>query len=913
MLGSWGVVPDVVAGHSVGELVAAHVSGVLGLSDAVGLVVARAGLMQGLPRGGAMVAVGASESEVAAQLVGREGEVSVAAVNGPESVVISGDESAVVEIAGYFEGLGRRTSRLKVSHAFHSPHMDAMLEEFRTVAKDVTFGVPRIPVVSTLTGRLASGDDLRTADYWVEQVRHAVRFADAVRTLESERATTVLEVGPGAVLSALVTHSAEQPDTTVAVPAVRGGRPEPEALVTALGTLHFRGVAVDWPGFFSATGARRVVDLPTYAFQHQPYWLRPDIPDPAPVENSLFRVEWTPATPPAPEQAPHWAVLAPAEWSTEALPGAERFARIADIADAVASGTRIDAVLVAFPVRLPSEHSVDGPHRALVLAREWLAEERLSDVRLVVLTSGAVAVSEGDDVPDLGAAAAWGLLRSAQSEAPGRIVLVDAPSVTDTWLAAVAVGEEPRTAVREDQLLLPRLTAVPENGSAGAGPGAEDVDAASPPGAVWGSDGTVLITGGTGALGGLFARHLVAEHGVRHLLLVSRRGEQADGAAALVAELTGLGATVTVESCDVADREALASVLARIPGERPLTGIVHTAGVLDNGLLPAQSAERLESVLRPKAEAAWHLHELTRELDLRAFVLFSSTAGVFGAPGQSNYAAAGAFLDALAQHRAAQGLPATSLAWGVWRGRGINADLTDRDLSRLARDGFRPVTEAEGRVLFDRGVASGFPALVASPLAATAAVSGVRVAGVSRDTTTEAAGAPSLAERLADLSEAQQERYLLDMITTLVAAVLGHATPAGIAPDRPFRELGFDSLTGVELRNRLDAATGVRLPATLVFDHPTPAALAAYVRAEAAPEAMDAVRSVHDELDRIEASLGEIPDDDEARSGISVRLQTLLAKMVASEDPTPREDHIAAASTDEIFAFIDTQLGRAAG
>ncbi|MFE2634426.1 SDR family NAD(P)-dependent oxidoreductase [Streptomyces scopuliridis] len=912
LLGSWGVVPDVVAGHSVGELVAAHVSGVLGLSDAVGLVVARAGLMQGLPRGGAMVAVGASESEVAAQLVGREGEVSVAAVNGPESVVISGDESAVVEIAGYFEGLGRRTSRLKVSHAFHSPHMDAMLEEFRTVAKDVTFGVPRIPVVSTLTGRLASGDDLRTADYWVEQVRHAVRFADAVRTLESERATTVLEVGPGAVLSALVTHSAEQPDTTVAVPAVRGGRPEPEALVTALGTLHFRGVAVDWPGFFSATGARRV-DLPTYAFQHQPYWLRPDIPDPAPVENSLFRVEWTPATPPAPEQAPHWAVLAPAEWSTEALPGAERFARIADIADAVASGTRIDAVLVAFPARLPSEHSVDGPHRALVLAREWLAEERLSDVRLVVLTSGAVAVSEGDDVPDLGAAAAWGLLRSAQSEAPGRIVLVDAPSVTDTWLAAVAVGEEPRTAVREDQLLLPRLTAVPENGSAGAGPEARDVDAAASPGAVWGSDGTVLITGGTGALGGLFARHLVAEHGVRHLLLVSRRGEQADGAAALVAELTGLGATVTVESCDVADREALASVLARIPGERPLTGIVHTAGVLDNGLLPAQSAERLESVLRPKAEAAWHLHELTRELDLRAFVLFSSTAGVFGAPGQSNYAAAGAFLDALAQHRAAQGLPATSLAWGVWRGRGINADLTDRDLSRLARDGFRPVTEAEGRVLFDRGVASGFPALVASPLAATAAVSGVRAAGVSRDTTTEAAGAPSLAERLADLSEAQQERYLLDMITTLVAAVLGHATPAGIAPDRPFRELGFDSLTGVELRNRLDAATGVRLPATLVFDHPTPAALAAYVRAEAAPEAMDAVRSVHDELDRIEASLGEIPDDDEARSGISVRLQTLLAKMVASEDPTPREDHIAAASTDEIFAFIDTQLGRAAG
>ncbi|MEU3187985.1 SDR family NAD(P)-dependent oxidoreductase [Streptomyces sp. NPDC006923] len=899
LLESWGVTPDVVAGHSVGELTAAHVSGILTLSDGVRLVAARAGLMQALPRGGAMVAVQAAEQEVAPLLAGRAGEVAVAAVNGP-SVVVSGDEAAVAEIAGHFAALGRRTSRLAVSHAFHSPHMDGMLEDFRTAAKEVTFGAADIPVVSTLTGQVASGDDLRTADYWVDQVRHAVRFADAARTLEAEGVTTLLEVGPGGVLSALVAGAVEQPDTTVAVPAVRGRRPEPEELVAALSALHCRGVVADWQAFFAGTGARRV-ELPTYAFQHQPYWLRPEVTGSAPAEDALFRVVWAPATVPAPEEPPHWAVLAPADRTTEALPGADRFPDVAGIARAVASGTRIDAVLLPFPPDLPSERAVEGPHRALALVREWLAEERLAEVRLVVLTSGAVAVSEGDDLTDLGGAAAWGLVRSAQSEAPGRIVLVDAHSVTDEALSAVAVGSEPQTAVRKGSVFTPGLTAV--RGAGGDGP-------------VWDPEGTVLITGGTGALGGVFARHLVAGHGVRHVLLVSRQGERSPGAGTLTDELTGLGATVTVAACDVSDREALAALLARIPEEHPLTGVVHTAGVLDNGLLPAQDTERLDRVLRPKADAAWHLHELTKDLDLTAFVLFSSTAGVFGAPGQSNYAAANAFLDALARHRAARGLPATSLAWGLWGSRGINAGLTERDMTRFARDGFRPVTEDEGRTLFDRGLASGVAALVASPVISPAVTTGARAAGTGEDTSARTAGEPALSERLAGLSQAEREEYLLRTVTTTVAAVLGHRSPAGIAPDRPFQELGFDSLTGVELRNRLGAATGVRLPATLVFDHPNPAALAAYLLAEAAPETVDPARSVHEELDRIEASLAELPQDDEARSGISVRLQTLLAKVTAPVDTTdtaPRQDLIDSASTDEIFAFIDTQLGRAAG
>ncbi len=359
------------------------------------------------------------------------------------------------------------------------------------------------------------------------------------------------------------------------------------------------------------------------------------------------------------------------------------------------------------------------------------------------------------------------------------------------------------------------------------------------------ANGTVLITGGTGTLGSLLARHLVTRHQARRLLLVSRSGPSAADAAELAGDLAELGVTVDILAADVADRDALAAVLARIPAEHPLTAVVHAAGVIDDGVIGSLAAERIATVLRPKADAAWHLHELTRDLDLAAFVLFSSAAGVFGAAGQSSYAAANSFLDALAQYRHDLGLPATSIAWGLWEDRSkLTAHLGTVETSRLRRSGLLPLRQQAGLAVFDEALQLDRATAVGTGIDVRAARdSGERhpllrglLPTASRPLNRASAGSgPTLAQQLSAAAAPQRAALLTELIRGHAATVLGHASQDAVDADRAFKELGFDSLTAVELRNRLNVASGLRLPPTVVFDYPTVSSLSRYLLAELVP------------------------------------------------------------------------------
>ncbi|MFD0691931.1 type I polyketide synthase [Actinomadura fibrosa] len=518
---------------------------------------------------------------------------------------------------------------------------------------------------------------------------------------------------------------------------------------------------------------------------------------------------------------------------------------------------RLDRVPVALPASappLPDEDVLDltgrggrTPERAreLAAATAGFLRDRLSG------DGGPVAVLTGGAPRDLAASAVRGLVRSAQREQPGRIVLVeaDADSAEDARASlprAVASGE-PQVELRAGRAHAPRL--VHAGTEQGTEPGARAEDGARP----LDPEGTVLITGGTGTLGGLVARHLARAHGVRELLLISRRGPEAPGVDELSGDLRAAGARATVVAADAADREALAEVLAAIPAERPLTAVVHAAGVLDDALLDDLDRRRLDPVFRPKADAAWNLHELTRDLDLAAFVLFSSGAGVLGNAGQAGYAAANGYLDGLARLRRAEGLPAVSLAWGLWsQASGMTGHLGGAGLGRLARGGLAGLSTVEGLALFDAALgsalAAGDPVVVPArfdfaalrSLAAAGDLPPV-LGGLVRPPratprAAEAERTGSFAERLAGLPAAERTNAALDLVRRSAAAVLGHATPDAIGEAQAFKDLGFDSLAAVELRNRLAKAAGVRLPATLVFDHPTPAELARRLLADLVPE-----------------------------------------------------------------------------
>jgi acyl transferase domain-containing protein/thioesterase domain-containing protein/acyl carrier protein len=476
--------------------------------------------------------------------------------------------------------------------------------------------------------------------------------------------------------------------------------------------------------------------------------------------------------------------------------------------------------------------------RALDDVKQWLTDQRDEQARLIVVTKGAVAAGPSDAIVDLAAAAARGLLRSAQTENPGRITLVDlddGDGGAEALLYAAETGE-PEVALRAGRTLVPRLTPGIDGDRTAATVG-EVLNAIDPA-------GTILVTGGTGTLGRTLAKHLVSAHKVRHLVLASRRGVDAPEATRLRDELKAMGAEVTVASCDAADREALRRLIDSIPADQPLTGVIHLAGVTDDTLVTAMDEERLRNVLRPKLDGAWHLHELTKDRDLSAFVLFSSVSAILGGAGQGNYAAANAFLDALASHRHRLGLPAVSLAWGLWaQSSEMTAKLATTDRARLARAGLLPLGNDEAMALFDAAMSSSDSMLAPIAFDLTALRQGTAtavmpilngLAGTPRrpGRATPKPERPTLPRRLAGLSDADRLSAVADSVRDEVAWVLGHADAAAIKDSALFRDLGFDSLASVDLRNRLNQLMGLQLPTTAAFDYPSVQALSEYLASQ---------------------------------------------------------------------------------
>jgi mycoketide-CoA synthase len=629
--------------------------------------------------------------------------------------------------------------------------------------------------------------------------------------------------------------------------------------------------------------------------------------------DALFRLHWIPATATAPSDTDGIAVI-----GDRAMAAALSAPAYSDVKELDEADPLPGVVLV--PISSQSCPRPGSAARVLTanvlrLLKDWLGNERLASTHLVILTHGAVAPRDGEDVRDLSASSVWGLVRSAQSENPGRFTLIDCtdPEISQQKLTAALATAESQVAIRDGAILVPRLA----RATIGAtGPDGRQTIPFAP-------DGTILITGGTGTVGGILARHLVERHGARNLLLTSRSGPGAEGAAELLAELAALGAAVTVTTCDVASADDLSQLLASVPDQHRLTAVIHAAGALDDGVLTSLTADRLDTVLRPKTDAAWNLHELTKGSGLSAFVLFSSIAGTLGNPGQASYAAANAYLDALACHRRANGMPGLSLGWGFWaQASGMTGHLGRSDRDRMSRGGLLPLNTEQSLALFDavHGMPSHavlFPARV--DLAALRSRFGIwgippLLQGLIRtpQRRTDATEA-SVASRLAGLGEAERHQLLLEVVRSHIASVLGHGSPDTIEPDRAFQELGFDSLTAVELRNRISAATGIRLPATLVFDYPTATALSDFLLTEILAGRQPEPAPVFTELDQLERILLAVPVEDERRTKITMRLQTLIAKWtdIQKEGEAAVSKRIKSATADEIFDFIDKELGRA--
>ncbi len=961
LLDSLGVKPDYLIGHSIGELVAAHVAGVLSLTDACRLVGARGRLMDALPDGGAMFAVAASEREALESMEGFGARIALAAVNGPASVVLSGEQDAVLALMKHWRDQGRKVKRLVVSHAFHSACMDGMLGEFADVVNGLSFSEPSIPIVSNLTGAMVSAEEICSAQYWVRHARETVRFADGVRWLETHGVNCMVELGPEGVLSAMAEEclsesQAEDGQQRTIVSLMRAGQPEQRTLLGALAQLWVARVDVRWEELFEGNDTKRV-SLPTYAFQRRRYWLEPTTRANQ-LEDWCYRVRWKRLadTPRAADGALSglWTVVLP-----QAAAGDPLMADVIDALEAHGASTlriavdpgRLDRVwlaeqlsraniggdLTADPptgqgamdrplvkgvislLALAEASREDGQTASDSAAGALLLAQALSDAKLQIplwiATRKAVSVGPTDRLENPLGGVVWGLGLTVGLEQPtcwGG--LIDLPDRLEERAAArlcsalAGLDEEDQLALRSSGTYARRLVRAPHASSAA--------------GRCWRPRGTVLITGGTGQLGGHVARWLAGE-GAEHLLLVSRRGPGATGVEELQRELADLGAQVTVAACDVTNSSEMRELLSAVPDEHPLGAIVHAAGVVAPRSIEQLTVEQLGEELACKVDGALVLHELTAGMDLSAFVMFSSIAGTFGAGGQGAYAAANAFLDSLSEHRRAHGLCATSLAWGAWAGGGMALGAGEM----LARLGIRemapPLALRALRQALDRDESH----LVVADLdweryalSYTAARRRPFIAEIAdahnvlsqESATTETDDDRGFAAKLESLPANERERAVLKLVRSHVGGVLGYSSAEEVGAGLPFRELGLDSLATVELRRRLATATGLQLGASLIFDHPTPRALARHLSSELAAGVSRPGNGLDGDLDRLEAICSSMSVEDARRTGASARLRSILMAWEGTEQGDGMNadagEDLSAISDDEIFELIDSEF-----
>nr|AQV04224.1 SwnK [Chaetothyriaceae sp.] len=849
---SWGVKPAYLLGHSVGELAAAHVAGALDLFDACRLVTMRGRLMQAISCHGKMASVEASSTEVAATIrkLGHSDKVEIAGYNTPSQTVISGDAETVEAVTAHIAQLGRKTKMLDTSHAFHSHHMDGMLDEFKTIVQSVRFSAPKVPIISTMTGRLAVPGELEQAEYWVQQVRNPVRFSDAFQTLAKQGANVFLEIGPSPTLCGLgvaCLADAPQVNTILWLPSLKPKKEEVSVIQNSIAELHMRNVTIDWDEYFKPFGCRRV-ELPTYAFQRETFqpankatWFSfiPQSTDidhaPQGVERMMFELNWSQVNVDRVQPRGSWGLVCPSGetlWTNKARKALSNTGIQLVPVTKLQEAEHLEGVLSLW----------DSDADVVQMAHDFTAkalsqlQEAIGigfDMPVVWVTRHAVGAGAGDRPVKVGAGPLWGLMGTARSEHPElhlRLIDVDEEADLATIGFALMLDDLPEIAIRKEQLLTPHMVR------------AASITPRPIEQPLLRTDGAVLITGGLGDLGGRVARRLVSSHGICDLVLMSRRGMRSQGAEAFVSELAKLGAKATVVGGDIANFDGLRSVMQMFTADRPLRGVVHAAGVVDSGVLSSLTPQKCATTFASKVDGLWNLHQLTKNMDLDLFMMFSSISGAMGLPGLANYSAANSFVDVLAYLRRAQGLPATSVAYGVWGGDGMATTLVSTTRAHLSQLGMNFLEPEAGLELLEQAVYQGRAFTIAADLDLDRLKAYYEEQGGVPSFLRSMLGqskvekpmdkAVNLRDALTDAAPEQYGSIVLRMVQATIGKALGYVRVDDVDISRPLQELGIDSLTAVLVRNHLATLTGMTLPPNIALLHPNLKSLSEFLLAQ---------------------------------------------------------------------------------